>query len=209
MLVISLVQQKGGVGKTTLTGHLAVEAEAAGDGPVGLIDVDPQGSLAAWWNARQAETPAFINAKLASLGATLAEMDRAGYRLAFIDTPPAMTAEIAKVVSLSDLVVVPVKPSPHDLRAVGRTVELIEGQGKPFMFALTMAKSNSRLTAQAAAALSAHGRVAAEFIGDRVDFAASMIDGRTAREINKGRGASEISGLWEQVKSVLGGDAPW
>ena len=46
-----------GLGKTTLAGHLAVEAERRGDGPVALVDLDPQGSLADWWNARRAETP--------------------------------------------------------------------------------------------------------------------------------------------------------
>ena len=44
---IAMVSQKGGVGKTTLAGHLAVEAERAGAGPVALLDTDPQGSLGA------------------------------------------------------------------------------------------------------------------------------------------------------------------
>lgn len=59
MKAIAIASQKGGVGKTTLAGHLAVAAEAAGAGPVALIDTDPQGSLAAWWNVREAETPLF------------------------------------------------------------------------------------------------------------------------------------------------------
>ena len=58
MQVIVFASQKGGVGKTTLTANLGVAAEIAGDGPAVLIDTDPQGSLAAWWNAREAETPA-------------------------------------------------------------------------------------------------------------------------------------------------------
>jgi chromosome partitioning protein len=53
MKVIVLASQKGGVGKSTLTGNLAVAADLAGDGPAVLIDTDPQGSLSAWWNARQ------------------------------------------------------------------------------------------------------------------------------------------------------------
>ena len=50
--VLVFASQKGGSGKTTLSGHIAVEAERSGDGPVALIDTDPQGSLAKWWNAR-------------------------------------------------------------------------------------------------------------------------------------------------------------
>jgi cellulose biosynthesis protein BcsQ len=56
MYVIVLASQKGGAGKTTLAAHLAVAAEAAGDGPAVLIDTDPQGSLSAWWNVRKAKS---------------------------------------------------------------------------------------------------------------------------------------------------------
>ena len=49
--VIVLASQKGGVGKTTLAANLGVAAEIAGDGPAVLLDLDAQGSLAAWWNA--------------------------------------------------------------------------------------------------------------------------------------------------------------
>ena len=52
MYTIVAASQKGGSGKTTLSGHLAVEASRAGAGEIALIDTDPQGSLAAWWNAR-------------------------------------------------------------------------------------------------------------------------------------------------------------
>ncbi len=59
MRVIVFASQKGGAGKTTLCGQLAVQAEIAGAGPVALIDTDPQGSLAEWWIARAADTPLF------------------------------------------------------------------------------------------------------------------------------------------------------
>jgi chromosome partitioning protein len=57
MHVIALASRKGGAGKTTLASHLAVQAEATGAGPVALVDTDPQGGLAGWWNARTADTP--------------------------------------------------------------------------------------------------------------------------------------------------------
>lgn len=78
MQVLAFCAQKGGVGKTTLSGHLGVEAEAAGSGPVALIDTDPQGSLAAWWNARQAETPVFAAVSIADLPDRLKAMRAAG-----------------------------------------------------------------------------------------------------------------------------------
>ena len=57
MQTIVINSQKGGSGKTSLCAHLAVEAERAGDGPVYLIDTDPQGTLSTWHEARTAERP--------------------------------------------------------------------------------------------------------------------------------------------------------
>ncbi len=206
MHIIVLASAKGGVGKTTLAAHLAVAAEAAGDGPAVLIDADPQASLAEWWNARSAQTPAFAATTLTTLAADLERLAAAGVRLAIIDTPPSATDAIAAVVALATFVLVPVKPSPHDLRAVGRTVELVEAAGKPFAFALTMAKANARLTAQAIAALSEHGVVAPTIVADRVDFAASMVDGRTAPELApRGPAAAETAALWAFVQARLHG----
>jgi len=57
MRTLVVASRKGGAGKTTISGHIAVEAERHGAGPVGIIDLDPMGSLAAWWNERKADTP--------------------------------------------------------------------------------------------------------------------------------------------------------
>jgi chromosome partitioning protein len=102
------------------------------------------------------------------------------------------------------LVIIPTRPSPHDLRAVGSTVELVQGAGKPFVFTVTQAKPNTRLTVQAIAALSAHGVVAGSIVHDRIDYAGSMIDGRTVLEANgKGRSAEEMTELWAFIKARL------
>ncbi len=204
MQVIVFASQKGGVGKTTLTANLGVAAEISGDGPAVLIDTDPQGSLAAWWNARQAQTPALAPTTLNDLPEKLQALGEAGYRYALVDTPPAITDAIRAVVRRADFVVIPVKASPHDLRAVGRTVEIVQQEGKPFAFVVTQAKSNALLTIQAMAALSEHGVVSPAVVHDRVDYAASMTDGRTVLETdNRGRSASETADLWEFVKGRM------
>jgi chromosome partitioning protein len=204
MKTIVFASQKGGVGKTTLAAHLAVAAEKAGDGPCVLIDTDPQASLAAWWNVREDESPSFAPATLPELPGKLEALAKAGFSYAFIDTPPAITESIQTVVHQADFVLIPTRPSPHDLRAVGRTVELAADANRPFAFVVTQAKANSRLTLQAMAALSEHGVVAGAIVHDRVDYAASMIDGRTVVEVGvRGRSAGEVMELWAFVKSRL------
>ena len=122
MDVYALAAQKGGVGKTTLAEHLAVEAAQAG--PVVLVDTDPQGSLGHWWAARAEDQLHFADAQPRQLPALLKQWQDLGVKAVFLDTPPAISETIREVVQLSDLVVVPTKPSPHDLRAVVGTMRL-------------------------------------------------------------------------------------
>ena len=203
MRVLALVSQKGGVGKTTLAGHLAVAAERSGS-TVALLDTDPQGSLAAWWNSRISETPLFVRGNLAELRHQLMELKRAGVDLVVIDTPPAITAHIRLVVECADLIVIPARPSPHDLRAVGGTIELVEPTGKPMIFVVNGATQRAKITADAAIALSQHGTVAPTTVHQRVDFANSMIDGRTVGELDtNSNSAKEIAELWSYVNTRL------
>ncbi|PLX32828.1 MAG: hypothetical protein C0605_17425 [Hyphomicrobiales bacterium] len=202
--ILVLASQKGGSGKTTISGHLAVQAELAGAGPVALIDTDPQGSLAKWWNSREAQTPAFAQTSVPQLGEDIKALRASGYRLIVIDTPPAVTSTIAEVIMYADLVAIPIRPSPHDLRAVGPTVDIIEHQHKSLVFVVNSATVRARITGETAVALSQHGTVAPVTLHHRVDFAASMIDGRTVGEINpKSRSANEVAKLWSYLESKL------
>jgi chromosome partitioning protein len=204
MYTIVAASQKGGSGKTTLSGHLAVEAVRQGAGDIALIDTDPQGSLAHWWNARQAPAPHFVKAGLPDLEEALTGLARLGTRIAVIDTPPAITQSISKVVAHADLVLVPTRPSPHDLRAVGATVDIAERHGKPLIFVVNAATARARITGESAVALSQHGTVAPVTIHHRVDFAASMIDGRTVGEVvPNSQSAREISELWLYIQEKL------
>lgn len=202
MRVVAFASQKGGSGKTTLSGHIAVSADLAGHGPVAIVDTDPQGSLSAWWNERPQPTPHYLRTTLEQLPEHLAQLEKAGVKLVVIDTPPAITTSIRTVIEHADHVVVPTRPSPHDLRAVGATVALIEDCGKPMVFVVNDATARAKVTAQAAVALSQHGTVAPVTIHHRTDFASSMIDGGTVMEHKpQSKSSCEVNALWEYLQS--------
>ena len=204
MLVIACASQKGGSGKTTMAGHIAVQAERAGNGPVAIVDTDPQGSLADWWNERKEEFPAFAHTFVSRINEDLAQLRDLGIKICIVDTPPAITTTIEQVIEVADLVVIPCRPSPHDLRAAGATVELVERLGKKLVFVINAATPRARITAEAAIALSQHGTLAPVTIHHRTDFAASMIDGRTVMEVDgASNSAEEIIQLWDYLHERL------
>ena len=204
MLVLVVLTQKGGSGKTTLAGHIAVQAEISGAGPVAVLDADPQESLAEWANERTADDPVVAQTSLWQLDGDVRQMRDLGMKLLVIDTPPGITPIIRSAIAVSDLVLIPVKPSPHDLRAAGKTVGVVEGMGKSPIFVVNCASPWARITSDAVIALSQHGTLAPTIVHQRADFASSMIDGRTVMEIaRKSPSADEIALLWVYLNTRL------
>jgi chromosome partitioning protein len=209
MQTIVINSQKGGSGKTSLCAHLAVEAQRAGDGPIYVIDTDPQGTLSTWHESRAAETPHRVEIPLPDLAAGVATLRQRGAAVCFIDTAPNRDEGIAAQFQLADLVLVPVRPSPSDLWAVSATVASLKRAGAPFLFVVNQATLNANITAQAIATLSHHGPVAETIIGTRVHYAAAMTDGHTAPELaSKGPAAQEIAALWANIKTCLHAGMP-
>ena len=204
MQVLAFAAQKGGSGKTTLAANIAVEAERRGDGPVALIDTDRQGSLADWCRHRDAEKPLFVQASMARLAEHVDRLRERGVKLLIIDTPPAITSTIGHAINVADLVVIPTRPSPHDLRAAGKTVDIAERLGKPLVFVINGAHPRARITTEAAISLSEHGPLASTVVHQRTDYAASMIDGRAVMEVaGRSRSPEEIAGLWKYLKNRM------
>jgi chromosome partitioning protein len=204
MDILTIASQKGGAGKTTLAAHLAVEAECRGAGPVAVVDTDPQGSLAAWWNQRTADTPLFAAVEVARLVNHMTALQRQRVNVVVIDTPPALLDVIRAAIAVADLVLIPARPSPHDLRAVGVVVEMAEQAGKALGFVVNGATSRSLIAQEAVQALAQHGQVVPVIVHQRIDFAASMTDGRTVGELNpRSRSAEEIIQLWNYVYTLL------
>jgi chromosome partitioning protein len=104
------------------------------------------------------------------------------------------------------MVLVPTRPSPHDLRAVAGTVALC--RQRP-IFVVNGAAPRARITAQAAIALSEYGAVAPTIVYQRTDFAASMADGRTIQEVDaSSKGAAEVVALWAYLSQRMSTGSP-
>ena len=101
-----MASQKGGTGKTTLSGHLAVEAQNAGVGQVALIDTDPQGSLSHWWNARAAAEPLFVKVGPFELGEAIEHLTASGVKLAVIGWHTGVLGKLVFFIGLAVLLLV-------------------------------------------------------------------------------------------------------
>jgi chromosome partitioning protein len=189
---IVLTSLKGGSGKSTIAVNLAVEAARQGMRPVALADTDsPQGSASHWWNSRVAQTPLFVR-----------DLNVTGVALLVVDTAPQVAQD--KIIRRADYVIIPVRPSPNDLRAVGDTISVVEKCKKPFCFVVNGVKPRATITAETIRVLEQHGAVAPVTLGDRVDFAVSMIDGLAVSEMAPAsRSAREIAELWKYVDTQM------
>lgn len=203
--VIVFANQKGGAGKTTLAAHLSVEAAKAGR-RVALVDTDSQGSLSAWWNASKRDNPAFVRATLGNLQRDLRAVEKSGFDLVIVDTRGAIADDIVEAVKVATLTVIPTRPSPLDLRAVGRTIDIIKSERKPFAFVVNAAlpQLNARSTIQTLISLSKHGPVLEPVVHQLGVFSESMTNGETAGEYSpKHKAADEVAQLWASVSEQL------
>jgi chromosome partitioning protein len=174
---------KGGAGKTTMSGHIGVSLSSADVGQVVLLDLDPQESLSAWWNDREAEEPAFATVeRVADLPAKVQQLAEAGFGWCVIDTPPSDGAVSAAAIEVADLVVIPVKASPHDIRAAVSTVNFCQAANKKFVF-LVNEVTGKAMAMDAVVALASMGAVVPQVITKLNGFASSMADGRTILEL--------------------------
>ena len=207
MKIIVIANQKGGSGKSTTTVHLAVAAEQAGDGPVIISDTDPQGSTVDWFNQRKKagiEAPRFAPLTLTDLPQYLDALKKAGASYLFIDTAPSIGGVNPELFSIADLILVPLNPTPTDLRALVKGLPVIKKSGKPFNFMLARVRSNLRNNDGVAMALDALGLVFHTRMHERVIYAESFAHGKTAFEIEpKGIAAQELAAIWKVLKERI------
>jgi len=204
-VIITVAQQKGGSGKTTVAAHLAVAFARAGQS-VGLLDVDPQGSLGEWFERREealgADAAGLSFRTASGWGARREAKQLArGHDVVVVDTPPKSDLEIRPAIEMADLVVIPVQPTPVDLWATMPTLEMAAKERTGSLIVINRALSRALLTAEMVAAAAELGHpVAGTHLGNRVAYPQSMGEGRTVLEIaGAGVAADEVNALARDV----------
>ena len=204
MKTIVILNSKGGVGKSNITRHLAVVAEMENPGTVVICDTDPQSSLADWWNARVQETPPLAVVGVSEF-ADKQPVLSGRFEYLFFDTAAAAAEPYAEILRTADLIVIPVVPSPDDVRSLSRlTLPVVKASGQPFVFVMSKARMGTQLLVSTMAALSEYGAVCKTIIQQREGYARAAFAGSTLLEDEpNGKGAEEIRELWAFVKSRI------
>lgn len=205
MNVIAFLSQKGGSGKTTLSVHTAVAAEASCE-RVCIIDADPQESATAWAGSREAATPIVATAQAGVLDAALTAAKQDGISLVVVDAPPHAAPAASQIARRADLVLIPVRPSAFDLAAVPAAFEIIQAAKVKGAFVLSACPFRAPEIEETRIALKDYGLpILPGEITDRRAFARAITTGRAVTEFEAdGKAADEIRALWDWIKNTLG-----
>jgi chromosome partitioning protein len=207
-MIIGILNQKGGVGKTTLAVNLAAALQRQG-GRVLLIDADPQGSALDWAAAREGP-PLFavVGLPRATVHKEIAVIGQ-GYDHIVIDGPPRVTDLARSAIMASDLVMIPVQPSPYDIWAADEVVKLIEEarvykENLKSVFAVNRKIANTAIGRDVGEALAAYPLpVLKAFVTQRVVFAEAVAQGKSVFEIDQeGLAAKEVQAVLDELMEV-------
>ncbi|NCO20871.1 MAG: ParA family protein [Rhodobacterales bacterium] len=204
--VITVAQQKGGSGKTTIAANLAVAFVRDGAN-VALLDTDPQGSLGRWFMARHDDGLDDMEFSTASAWGVGYECDKLKKNNDFVilDTPPKVDADLRPALRISDLVIVPVATSQVDVWAVESVLDLVNREKRTALVVLNRFKVGTRVGVDVMAAVRAMDVALAETtLGNRVVYAETLGLGRGVQEQGKGAAADEMADLMAEVRRHLG-----
>jgi chromosome partitioning protein len=210
--VVTIAQQKGGAGKTTLVAQLACAFARKGR-KVGLLDTDPQQSLTAWFAVRREagfidDLP--IEAHQADGWRISTEVDRLKRQrdIVIVDSPPHAEQASKASIRSAELVLVPIQLSPMDLWATRATLDLAEAEKRPILLVPNRVPSRGRLGETVKEILGQEKLpLAVSELGNRQAFAASLMEGRGVVETEPSSvAAEEIAALanevWRKLASI-------
>jgi chromosome partitioning protein len=205
MNVITLASRKGGVGKSTLTAHLAAYAHLMGRRSM-VVDADPQGSLTLWHSMR-ADSGLVLQSAASGINRLVASALINGYEWVFIDTAPTTWLVVQEAIRAATMVVIPVRPGFFDLAAVRETVATARDLNKPYAVVINAAPVKREDKEAPAVALSRaqFDRLSVPVwsgqISQRTAFLGSLAAGASAGEISGDSACKmEIARLWSAIE---------
>ena len=203
--VITICQQKGGTGKTTLAVHLALAFAKLHNLKIAIIDTDPQGSLGKWFVVRSEKKVSNENLtfKTASLWGAQYESKalKKDHDIVIIDTPPKIESDARPSIEAADLVLIPMTPSHVDFWATEAIIDIAKKAEKKIFIQINRANQRSKLVKKTHEYInSINVKSTNTLIGHRQIYASSMGEGKTAIEKQKKSNAvEEIKKLSEQI----------
>jgi chromosome partitioning protein len=206
-VVITVAQQKGGTGKTTLTANLA--AALAQSRRVAVLDIDPQKSLARWHELRRVRPDSASALTLCDVSGwrLAAELEhlRRSHDVVLIDSPPQIDTDARLAVRAADIVLVPVQPSPPDVWAAEGTLKLAAAESRPARIVLNRVPPASRLRETVEADLAArHLPLLRAVLGNRTGFASAFAEGLGVTEAApRSTAATELRALLAELLEIV------
>ena len=203
--VITVAQQKGGTGKTTLVVQLALAFIKYHNLKVAIIDTDPQGSLGKWFMIRSDNGLSETNLtfKTASLWGAQYESKilKQDHDIVFIDTPPKIESDARPAIEAADLVLIPVAPSHVDFWATEGIIEIAKKAKRKVLIQINRANYRSKLISKTHEYINSIKVKATDtLIGHRQIYVASMGEGKTVVEKQrKSKAVDEIKKISEQI----------
>jgi chromosome partitioning protein len=207
--VITIAQQKGGTGKTTLAVHLALAFIKYHNLKIAIIDTDPQGSLGQWFMIRTEKKLPEDNLtfKTASLWGAQYESKtlKKDHDIVIIDTPPKIESDARPSIEAADLVLIPMSASHVDFWATGAIVEIAKKADKKILVQINRSNQRSKLISKTNDFIKSLNLTSTKtIIGNRQIYTASMGEGKTAVEKQrKGNAVEEIKQLSEEILSQI------
>lgn len=208
-LLVSVVQQKGGAGKTTVAAQLAVALSSMRK-RTALLDLDPQASLTEWFEARKhwSNKPSkYLTIEPASdnLAWSLDDLRRSA-DIVLIDGPSHADSDTRIAIRVADLVIIPCQPRPLDVWATKRILRIVGASRRQAMLVLNRVPARSRMAARICKQMTAENwPVAKHFLGDRQAFAATAEIGHGVVEVDPDcRASREVTQLANEVLTRLG-----
>ena len=207
--VITIAQQKGGSGKTTLAVHLTLAFIKYHNLKVAIIDTDPQGSLGKWFMIRTEKKISndSLTFKTASLWGAQYESKtlKNDHDIVIIDTPPKIESDARPSIEAADLVLIPMAASHVDFWATGAIVDIAKKAEKKILIQINRSNQRSKLITKTNDFIKSLNLLSTKtIIGNRQIYASSMGEGKTAVEKQKkGNAVEEIKSLSEQILSEI------